>query len=203
MSENSVLRLYCDASERRFSAVATLGDQRVSGEIASPKRTMEDMFPLIVSLLEKLERKLADVDEIYVTTGPGANTGLRMAITFARVLFALKSQLAVYGASTEDVLRAGAGLDDAVTLISDRHRALFYAVFKGGVKVAYGRAETPDQLPEPTLPRVAAREDEGALAAVPEARAVSILQALPHAEAYRCYTPDEVDKLVPIYSEKV
>ena len=186
-----------------FTASVTLGDRVESGVVASPKRTLEDMVPLMVSLTGKLGKRIADIDEIYVTTGPGSNTGLRMAITFARVIFALKPAVRIFGGSTFDMLLAGADVEDGVTVISDRHQAFFYAVFKGGKKVADGRVEQIADLPLNGLKAICADTDEPSIAALPDCVKVDIRKALLCQCAFVEFTPDRVGELVPLYSEKI
>lgn len=50
------------------------------------KSQSETIFPRIEELLKKCDLKLSDVDECVITEGPGSYTGLRIAMTIAKIL---------------------------------------------------------------------------------------------------------------------
>ena len=203
MSQSS-FNLYIDASERRFTAAVSLDGKVESGRIDSPKRTLEDMLPLMAELCSRFDRKLKDLDGVYVTMGPGSNTGLRMAITFARMIFSLSlGRTQIYGASTFDVLRAGSGLKDCLCLISDRHGEFFYAEYRYGKRVSTGKFKDFMDRPFKGLIPVFDSADLLAEKAFPEGVSLNLADALTKAEAYECYSPDRIQELKPIYSEKI
>lgn len=198
--------LYMDASEKDFVAIAKLGDHIETGRIDSSRQTLERMFPLIISLAEKFGRKYADFDNVYVTLGPGSNTGLRMAITSARVFFALKPQTHVYGATTHDCLFKASGLNDCITLISDRHASFFYAQYKDGVLIGSGHSdhlsEVPGIVSNTAVYSSIDKDAHSACLSLQNSKEVSEWDAL-LADCYTEYTPDNVQSLVPNYSEKI
>lgn len=104
MEELNKNRLFIDASMKSLTVVISSRGQTFEGFDDQPKETLEQMFPLIMSLCEKAGIKYKDLDEIYATTGPGSTTGIRMALTQARVFFALKHEADLYGAPTLEVL---------------------------------------------------------------------------------------------------
>lgn len=199
-------RLYIDASEKSLTIVLESSGRSEYVFDDKPKETLEQMFPLIFSLCEKLEIKYSDIDEIYATTGPGSTTGIRMALTQARVFFALKPKADLYGASTYDVLFKGSKLSDCIVILSDRHNTLFFALYKDGEQVISGHADSLDQIEgSDTLPIVFASCDSQAQSLSLQDHGVSIelKDALLCKDAYKKYTPDEVADLVPLYTEKI
>lgn len=50
------------------------------------KKQSEELFPALEKLLNESGWKLGDVDEVLITEGPGSYTGLRIAMTAAKVL---------------------------------------------------------------------------------------------------------------------
>lgn len=202
-----VFSLFMDASEKDFVAAATLDGRAEYACAGSQRNTLEKMFPIIEELASRFGKKYSDFDEIYVTLGPGSNTGLRMTITSARVFFALKPHARIFGAVTHDCIFKASGLKDAITVISDRHSSFFYACYKDGKKVESGHAEHLTDIPgvaSSTL--VYASIDKSAhdeCAALQNSKEVSIYAALTCRDAYSEYTPDNVSALVPEYSEKI
>ncbi len=72
----------------RIGSVALVeeGVVRVEDEFAHGLKHAAEMVPRIDSLCRRLEWKPNDIDEIYVSAGPGSFTGLRIGITFAKTL---------------------------------------------------------------------------------------------------------------------
>lgn len=62
------------------------------------------LVPLLEKILTEAHLSLANLDRIFVTTGPGRFTGLRVGIAFARGL-ALVHDTPLYGISTVDALK--------------------------------------------------------------------------------------------------
>lgn len=50
------------------------------------KEKSQKLLPFIVELLKKEGKKLEDIDEIKVNTGPGSFTGLRVGVSVANAL---------------------------------------------------------------------------------------------------------------------
>lgn len=206
MEENKVNRLYIDASAKGLTIVLESGNKKVSAYDGKPKETLEQMFPLILSLCKKVGIAYKDMDEIYSTTGPGSTTGIRMALTQARVFYALKREASLYGAPTLDVLFLGSGLASGIAILSDRHDALFYALYENGIKVKDGHIDSLNDLEGVNNETIIySEEDLGAKKLVQGRRSlpVPLSKALTVHEAYKKYTPDNVSDLVPVYLEKI
>ena len=52
----------------------------------APMTHSAELFPAIENLLEKFDRKQAEIKEVYISIGPGSFTGLRIAVTFAKMM---------------------------------------------------------------------------------------------------------------------
>ncbi|OLU36670.1 tRNA (adenosine(37)-N6)-threonylcarbamoyltransferase complex dimerization subunit type 1 TsaB [Ileibacterium valens] len=85
------------------------------------KSQSETIFPRIEELLKKCDLKLSDVDECVITEGPGSYTGLRIAMTIAKIL-GTQSKTKIYTLSTMQIY---AGLEEEANVILDAraHRA--------------------------------------------------------------------------------
>ena len=133
--------LALEQSTRQASA-ALLSDGvvRARSEWLDDRTRRQTIFDSVPELMRSGGMRLADVDLFAVGLGPGAFSGLRMAVAAARA-FALPGGRAVYGVSSAeamawDFLRAG---EPAVAVIGDARRdRLWIGVFANG----------PDGLPQ-------------------------------------------------------
>ena len=93
-----------------------------------------ELFGRIEDLLKQIKARPADISQLYITAGPGSFTGLRIAVTVAKMLnFSHKTK--IVAADSMDVLVENATLYnqqtnipvDCVATILDAKRNLFYA----------------------------------------------------------------------------
>lgn len=93
------------------------------------KGQAERLAPLVAQLLADAGIGPAQLDRIAVTTGPGAFTGLRVGLAFARS-FGLALERPVLGFSTLEVLAAGAAAERCVAAVA-MAGSLFVAAYEG------------------------------------------------------------------------
>lgn len=118
-----------------------------------------ELLPHIQALLDGIKARPCDIGKVFVTAGPGSFTGLRIAVTTAKMLhFSL--QVKIVTADSTDVIAENAPvfLDndtekpvDCVCTILDAKRNQFYAsVFErqsdGWVKIFGTQAVTAEEL---------------------------------------------------------
>ncbi len=89
----------------------------------------ERLAPLVAGMLADAGIAPAQLDRIAVTTGPGAFTGLRVGLAFARS-FGLALDRPVLGFSTLEVLAAGAAAERVVAVVA-MAGSLFAAAYEG------------------------------------------------------------------------
>ena len=77
------MKLYIDTSSSEKIVVGLDGKKF---ETSSKKGASQRLLPFIVGLLEKEGKKLEDIKEIAVNTGPGSFTGLRVGVSVANAL---------------------------------------------------------------------------------------------------------------------
>ena len=95
------------------------------------KKQSENVFPVLEELLEQAHLKLSDVKRVVITQGPGSYTGLRIAMTIAKML-GTQSDCEVDVIST---MQLYAGMDECANVILDArgHRAYTAHVENGKI----------------------------------------------------------------------
>lgn len=92
------------------------------------KNQSEIFMVRLEDLLKRNNLKLKDVNEIFLTIGPGSFTGVRLGLAFAKTLAAL-NDITIKTIST---LQALAGKDSKEVFIDARSGQAFYAKYENG-----------------------------------------------------------------------
>lgn len=83
---------------------------------------------------------LKDIEEVFVTKGPGSYTGERLGLTVAKVMATLNPSLKVYTGSTLKALAANEK-ENCVSLIDARNNAFFAGFYLNGQEVKEERVD--------------------------------------------------------------
>lgn len=99
------------------------------------KKQSETIFVELNQLLEDTQLDYADIDRVIITDGPGSYTGIRIAMTIAKVLCSqMKKEL--YCIST---MQLYAGMDTSANVILDaRSKRGYVAHLENGVQTELG-----------------------------------------------------------------
>ena len=142
--------LAVSASGERFSIALRGGDAAILGHVDAEARTLSaDLFTAIERLLQPAGLVPADLGGLRVDRGPGSYTGLRVALTFARVL-AEQAGLPVSYATSIELMAIAAwrhGEVDAkrpVRVILDARRERFHTA-RVELDAVCARLATPPQ----------------------------------------------------------
>lgn len=94
-------------------SVALAGGPDLLGErfFSGPMRHGAELFVSIAGLLNTFGKKPADIEQVYISIGPGSFTGLRIAVTLAKAMH-LANSAKIVAVDTMDVLAAN--VDDYV-----------------------------------------------------------------------------------------
>ena len=85
MSEPLILAV--ETSSRLGSVALAVGPKLLAQiSFAGPTRHSAELFPSICNLLERFGRKPDQIEQVYISVGPGSFTGLRIAVTLAKML---------------------------------------------------------------------------------------------------------------------
>lgn len=82
-------------------------------------------------------------DRVVVGMGPGPFTGLRVGIAFART-FALSREIPLVGVCSLDAIDAGKS--DYTVAIDARRKEIYWARYKGGIRVEGPSVNKPDEI---------------------------------------------------------
>ena len=122
----------CMDTSQSFLVLALIKDEQLIASYQEPcwKRQSEELFPRLNALLEQQHLQPENIDQIVITEGPGSYTGVRIAMTVAKVFCAMK-ELPLY---TLGSLQLAAGMADHARVLMDArgHRA-YYGIYEHGV----------------------------------------------------------------------
>lgn len=148
-----------ETSGRLGSAAINRGDRLIS-EVAFSgfMRHGAELLGVLEGLLAQADATAQQINKCYITAGPGSFTGLRIAVTTAKMLY-MTHGVEIVAADTLEVIAQNAvnvntdspEKTDAVAVILDAKKGFFYAaVFdltENGTEVIYDtQIVTPEQL---------------------------------------------------------
>jgi tRNA threonylcarbamoyladenosine biosynthesis protein TsaB len=122
----------------RWGSVAIGTGERLLAQrpFSSPMRHSAELFPAITALLAECGRAPADVAEMYISSGPGSFTGLRLAVAMAKTMALANGTKVVAVNSLEaaaqnaaDYSRATGTACKCVAVVLDAKRGQFFAGF--------------------------------------------------------------------------
>ena len=130
----------CLDTSHTYLVVALIKDNQLLDSYCElcPKQQSEKVFPVMIELLEKNGLGPDSIDQVVITKGPGSYTGVRIAMSIAKVLCAIK-KLPLYTIGT---LRLYAGNQNCRVVLDARGKRVYTAVYENGKAV-----ETPNVKP--------------------------------------------------------
>jgi len=100
------LVLAVETSSRIGSVAVALGEKILAETtFSAPIRHSAEIFPAIRGLLDSFSREPKEIEQIYISIGPGSFTGLRIATTFAKTMH-LANAAKIVAVDTLDVIAA-------------------------------------------------------------------------------------------------
>ena len=118
----------CMDTSHVLLVVALIEDDKVIAKTQEYcwKKQSEEIFPALDKLMNEANKKVEDIDSIVITEGPGSYTGVRIAMTIAKV-FAATKKIDLYTISTLQ-LYAG-NLSNTLVLLDARGNRVYSAAF--------------------------------------------------------------------------
>ncbi len=118
----------CMDTSHTLLAVSLIDENQVVAKIQREcwKKQSEEIFPALEELLKESNKTVEDIDSIAITEGPGSYTGVRIAMTIAKV-FAATKKIDLYTIST---LQLYAGdLENCLVLLDARGSRVYSAAY--------------------------------------------------------------------------
>ncbi|NBB95093.1 MAG: tRNA (adenosine(37)-N6)-threonylcarbamoyltransferase complex dimerization subunit type 1 TsaB, partial [Planctomycetes bacterium] len=101
MTERPTVSVAIEASCRRGAVALGVGDElRDARELGSTRKHAAMLLPALEALLGEASLAPVDVDELYVSVGPGSFTGLRVGLTAARTWGQMQPDLRIAAVPT-------------------------------------------------------------------------------------------------------
>ncbi|MHC4122366.1 MAG: tRNA (adenosine(37)-N6)-threonylcarbamoyltransferase complex dimerization subunit type 1 TsaB [Planctomycetota bacterium] len=98
------LILAVETSGRAGSAAIAVGREILAKKsFSAAMRHNCEIIPIINSLLQKYSSKPSEIEHIYISIGPGSFTGLRIAVTMAKIMY-LANQVKIVTVDTLDAI---------------------------------------------------------------------------------------------------
>jgi tRNA threonylcarbamoyladenosine biosynthesis protein TsaB len=166
---NAPLILAVETSSRIGSVAIALGGKMLAESgFSNPLRHSAEVFPAIRGLLDRFDRKPAQIEHVYISGGPGSFTGIRIGATLAKTMH-LANAARIATVDTLDIIAAnvvnlaGAGPSsvanhdlpgtkcERLAAVLDAKRGLFFiAVYE--YKAGNAREVTDARIWRKTLP---------------------------------------------------
>lgn len=120
----------CMDTSHTWLVVGLIKDDTIIGKIQEKcwKKQSEELFPKIIELMDSLQLKPEDIDQVVISKGPGSYTGVRIAMTVAKVFCSMRN-LPIYTIST---LLLYAGMKNCRVIMDARGKRVYTALFKDG-----------------------------------------------------------------------
>ncbi len=120
----------CMDTSHKFLAVSMIKDDQVIASVQEDcwKKQSEYIFPVITKMTEDNNIRPEDIDNVVITKGPGSFTGVRIAMTIAKVFCAMAGKQ-LY---TLETLQLYAGKKDCTVLLDARGKRAYTARFHDG-----------------------------------------------------------------------
>jgi len=127
------MKTLCMDTAHRYLVLALVEDGNVIASHMSQawKKQSETIFVELLKLMEEAKWSVEDINRVVISRGPGSYTGIRIAMSIAKVLTTRKD-MDLYTVST---LQLYSGLEDVYVMLDARiKRAYFGDVCKGALK---------------------------------------------------------------------
>lgn len=105
--KNSPLTLAVETSGR-IGSVGLARAEKFLEQITftAPIKHSAEIFPAMKTLLEKHNASSDDIQQVYISAGPGSFTGLRIAVTFAKMMALADNNIKIVTVNTLDGIAA-------------------------------------------------------------------------------------------------
>lgn len=120
----------CMDTSSKFLVLGLIRDHQLISSVQEEcwKRQSEEIFPRLIEMTEKCGIQPEDIGQVVITEGPGSYTGVRIAMTIAKV-FCVMADIPLYTIGT---LQLFAGKEDARVVLDARGGRVYTALIRNG-----------------------------------------------------------------------
>lgn len=139
----------CMDTSHVFLVLALIQDDKVIAktQLQCWKKQSEELFPELAKLMDSVSLQPEDIDSVVITEGPGSYTGVRIAMTVAKVFCAMR-EIPIYTIGT---LQLYAGLETCRVILDARGQRVYTGVFQNGKTLSGPEVVAIDDLPKESL----------------------------------------------------
>lgn len=134
----------CMDTSHTWLVIGLIKDDQVIGKVQEKcwKKQSEELFPRLTALMNDCHLQPEDIDQIVISKGPGSYTGVRIAMTVAKVFCAMADK-PIYTVST---LLLYAGKKNCRVVTDARGKRVYTCLFFDGKALEEERAVEIDNL---------------------------------------------------------
>lgn len=126
------MKTLCMDTSHRHLVLVLMEDGNVVASFQKEcwKHQSETIFVELLRLMEEVKWSVDELERVVITKGPGSYTGIRIAMSVAKVLCTRK-HIALYTLST---LQLYAGLNDTYVMLDARSKRAYFGDYTNGTK---------------------------------------------------------------------
>ncbi len=134
----------CMDTSHTWLVIGLIKDDQVIGKVQEKcwKKQSEELFPRLTALMDECHLQPEDIDQIVISKGPGSYTGVRIAMTVAKVFCAMADK-PIYTVST---LLLYAGKKNCRVVTDARGKRVYTCLFFDGKVLEEERAVEIENL---------------------------------------------------------
>lgn len=134
----------CMDTSHTWLVIGLIKDDQVIGKVQEKcwKKQSEELFPRLTALMDECHLQPEDIDQIVISKGPGSYTGVRIAMTVAKVFCAMADK-PIYTVST---LLLYAGKKNCRVVTDARGKRVYTCLFFDGKALEEERAVEIENL---------------------------------------------------------
>lgn len=130
-----MISLFIDTCTSNLIIAVCNGDKVLKQFIQKNNNDLSTNFTSFVeSLLNDVNIKINDIEKVFVSVGPGSFTGIRIGLTFAKVL-AWSLNIPVVPISSLEVLASGFGNDVIVPILDARRGYVYSGIYNKNLDI--------------------------------------------------------------------
>lgn len=128
------MKTLCMDTSHKYLALCIIDDDKIITSRLSEcfKKQSEEIFPTLQDMLQEVDMLPTDIDSVCISVGPGSYTGVRIAMTIAKVMCSLK-KIPLYKISTLKLYANNK--ENTAVVIDARSKRVYYQAFNKSLEV--------------------------------------------------------------------